>query len=99
MHTQNVNVKTAAPESSRKIGVGGQAYTLNQMTDLFVYVLENARHQKQPGFFVPPAGGDLMVARSDELNETILIWMLEGWPLAISIPENNFLAVLTGITA
>lgn len=40
-----------------------------------------------------------MVARSDELNETILIWMLQGWPLAISIPENDFLAVLTAISA
>lgn len=52
MHTQNVNVKTAAHESSSKIGVGGQAYTLNQMTDLFVYVRE-----KTAQFFCSFSGG------------------------------------------
>lgn len=96
MHTQNV--KTAAPESSRKMGEG-QAYTLSQMIDLFAWVLGHSRNQKQPAIFVPPVNGDLMVARSDELNETILIWTVDSWPVAISIPENNFLAVLSGIPA
>ena len=94
MHTQNVNVKTAAQESSRKMGEG-QAYTIGQMTDIFAWVLEHSASQKQPGFFVPPAGGDLMVARSDELNETILIWMLEGWPLGKVRISRSFLPKLT----
>jgi len=98
MHTQNVNVKTAAQESSRKMGEG-QAYTIGQMTDLFAWVLEHSASQKQPAMFVPPVNGDLMVARSDELNETILIWAVDSWPVAIAIPENHFLAVLSGIPA
>nr|WP_318384790.1 hypothetical protein [uncultured Enterobacter sp.] len=93
MNTQNVNVKTAAHESSRKIG----GYSLEQMIDLFRYVVENSLQQKQPTFFAMPETCELMTARSDEYNETVLVITENSWPLAVSIPEKQFLAVLTGI--
>ncbi|WP_313107994.1 hypothetical protein [Pseudescherichia vulneris] len=95
MHTQNVNVKTAAQESSRKMGE--KPLTMSQLMDLFLYVITNARGQKQPTFFVPPEKGNPVVAVSEDRTETLIVWTLEGWPLAASIPEGGFLAVLSGM--
>lgn len=99
MHTRNVN--TAAPESSRKMGENTSGprspLTMPQLTDLFLYVMAHSERQKQPAFFVPPVDGDLMVARSDDGAETVIVWTLQGWPLAAAVPEAGYLAVLSGI--
>ena len=100
MNTQNINVKTAAHESSRKMGGEGQnAVTFMQCLDLFHYVQEHAKHQKQPAFFVPPAGGDLICFNREDNAVTVLVWAVDGWPVAASIPQDHFMAVLSGIPA
>ncbi|WP_318256921.1 hypothetical protein, partial [Enterobacter kobei] len=100
MNTQNVNVKTAAHESSRKMGGAGQKpVTFMQCLDLFYYVQEHAMHQKQPTFFVPPAGGDLICFNREDNAVTVLVWAVDGWPVAASIPQDQFMAVLSGIPA
>ena len=41
MHTQNVNVKTAAQESSRKMGEGRSSHLVNSLTSL----IRTAHHE------------------------------------------------------
>jgi len=100
MNTQNVNVKTAAHETSRKMG--GEVHnpvTFMQCLDLFLYVQENSQNQKQPAFFVQPEGGDLISFNSDDNAVTVLVWTVKGWPVAASVPQDHFMAVLSGIPA
>ncbi|WP_373421404.1 hypothetical protein, partial [Cronobacter sakazakii] len=93
MNTQNVN--TAAQESSRKMA--GKPLSLDQITDLFCYVMDCSQSQKQPGCFIPPPNGDLILAQSEDGSKTAIIWTQNGWPLCASVPEDYYLAVLSGI--
>ena len=93
MNTQNVN--TAAPESSGRCEK--KPLSMNQLTDLFCYIMACSQGQKQPAFFIPPKDGDLIVAVSEDGSQTVIVWTLNGWPLAASVPEADYLAVLSGI--
>ncbi|WP_105655869.1 hypothetical protein [Cronobacter dublinensis] len=92
MNTQNV--KTAAQESSGRPETN--ALSMLQILDLFLYIMANSEGQKQPGFFVPPDNGEIFVIQSVGEIETLIVWMLDGWPLAAASPESQYLAVLTG---
>ncbi len=102
MHTHNVNVKTAAQESSRKMGgkkavLKTSSLTRAQMRDLLLYIGDNSEKQKQPAFYIPPENAGITTLRSAPLGMQIVLIMVEGWPEAIAVPEAGYLAVLTGI--
>ena len=102
MHTHNVNVKTAAQESSRKMGEGNavsdtSTLTRFQIRDLLLYIGDNSEQQKQPAFYIPPENAVITTLRSAPLGLQIMLFMVEGWPEAIAAPEAGYLAVLTGI--
>jgi len=100
MHTQTV--KTAAQESSRKMGEKPEVsktfpLTRAQLRDLLLYIGDNSEKQKQPAFYIPPANAEIATIRSSELGLKIVLCMVDGWPEAIAAPEADYLAVLTGI--
>ncbi|MBP2199257.1 hypothetical protein [Pantoea cypripedii] len=45
--------------------------------------------------FTPPEDAHLLMMRSPQ--ETVIVRMLDGWPLAAAIPGAGYLAVLSGI--
>ncbi|EPD3814152.1 hypothetical protein ACR9U8_003860 [Cronobacter dublinensis] len=92
MHTQKVN--GAAPESAEQCE---NPLSMSQLTDLFYYVMDCSQSQKQPGCFIPPPDGDLIVAQAEDGSKTAIIWTQNGWPLCASVPEDYYLAVLSGI--
>ena len=97
MYTQNVNVKTAAQESSRKMGGENTELTRSQLRDLLLYIGDNSEQQQQPAFYIPPANVEITTLRSAPLGLQIMLCTLGGWPEAIAIPDAGYLAVLTGI--
>jgi hypothetical protein len=89
MHTQNVN--TAAQESSER---WEEKITMPQLTDLFLFVMVNGMEQNQPEIFVPPMDSNLLMAISEDSGETVIVWTVNGWPIAAAVPESNYLAVI-----
>ncbi len=102
MHTQNVNVKTAAQETAGRCGENTSAdetnaLTRSQLRDLLLYIGDNAEKQRQPTFYIPPENAGITTLRSVPLGLQIVLCTVGGWPEAIAVPEAGYLAVLTGI--
>ena len=102
MHTHNVNVKTAAQESSRKMGgkkamLKTSTLTRAQLRDLLLYIGDNSEKQQQPAFYIPPENAQIITLRTVTPGLQIVLCTVEGWPEAIAIPEAGYLAVLTGV--
>ncbi|MBY6260075.1 hypothetical protein K3G69_26735 [Phytobacter diazotrophicus] len=71
------------------------ALSVQQLTDVFCYILRCAEFQAQPETFTPPAMATALMMQGTQ--ETVIVWFMDGWPLAASIPECGFQVVLTGI--
>jgi hypothetical protein len=104
MHTQNVNrnIKVAAQETAGRCEEkpcrdGAGTLTHAQMRDLLLYIGDNSEQQKQPAFYIPPENAGITILRSAPQGLQIVLFMVEGWPEAIAVPEAGYLAVLTGI--
>lgn len=69
--------------------------TVQQLTDVFCYILRCAEHQSQPDRFTPPEMASVLMMQSQQ--ETVIVWFMDGWPLAAAIPECGYIVVLTGI--
>lgn len=92
MHTRNVNVKTAAQESSRKIG---NELSQEQFTDLFCWVLRVAEGKSQPMEFTPPVDSQELSLMNDDCADYVSIWLVDGYPVAAGAPMDHFFRVIT----
>lgn len=69
--------------------------TVAQVTDLICYMLRCVETQLQPEDIIIPPGAEHLIMPGDE--ETVNIWMVDGWPHAAAIPECNWKIVLSGV--
>jgi hypothetical protein len=90
MHTRNVNVKTAAQEST---GRCDSNLTTSQFTDLFCWVLA-ASGEPQPTIFTPPENATELTLINDECPDYISVWVVDGRPVAAAMPLDNFHRVI-----
>ncbi|MBL5901474.1 hypothetical protein HVX06_21800 (plasmid) [Enterobacter sp. RHB15-C17] len=96
MHTRNVNVKTAAPESSRKMGekpVTGLTY--EQAADLFSWVVNAAKGELQPAIFNVPAESVELSFMYDDAPDYFSVWFIKGYPVAAGVPSEHYFRVIT----
>ncbi|EIQ9904418.1 hypothetical protein LWE15_003615 [Escherichia coli] len=91
MHTRNVNVRTAAPESTGRCDSG---LTVAQFTEVFCWVMAATEGELQPAIFTPPEGSHEIYLLNEFCPDYISIWVLNGWPVAIGIPQDNFFRTL-----
>ncbi|WP_233424118.1 hypothetical protein, partial [Enterobacter asburiae] len=92
MHTRNVNVKTAAQEST---GRCDSNLTTSQFTDLFCWVLAASEGEPQPVIFTPPENATELTLINDECPDYISVWVVDGRPVAAAIPLDNFHRVIS----
>ena len=96
MHTRNVNVRTAAQESSRKIG--GESLielTFEQASDLFCWVVEASKDQPQPTIFSAYAESVELSFIYEEAPDYFSVWFVNGYPVAAGIPLENYFRVIS----
>ena len=79
MHTRNVNVKTAAQEST---GRCDSNLTMSQFMDLFCWVLAASEGEPQPAIFTPPENATELTLINDECPDYISVWVADGRPVA-----------------
>ncbi|MDF3650339.1 hypothetical protein, partial [Enterobacter hormaechei] len=91
MHTRNVNVKTAAQEST---GRCDSNLTTSQFTDLFCWVLAASEGEPQPAIFTPPENATELTLINDECPDYISVWFVDGRPVAAAMPLDNFHRVI-----
>ncbi|MGM9496209.1 hypothetical protein ACTA1C_21790, partial [Enterobacter hormaechei subsp. xiangfangensis] len=91
MHTRNVNVKTAAQEST---GRCDSNLTTSQFTDLFCWVLAASEGEPQPAIFTPPENATELTLINDECTDYISVWVVDGRPVAAAMPLDNFHRVI-----
>ena len=91
MHTRNVNVRTAAQEST---GRCDSNLSVAQFMDLFCWVLAATEGEHQPGMFTPPEGSTDITLLNDSAPDYASIWVLNSWPVAIALPLENFFRVM-----
>ncbi len=91
MNTHNVN--TAAQEPSERWGK--QSLTTAQVHDLFSHIIRHGRTIKNTPD-VPGKGRDMTALRvTDTLTWlTVCVWILDGWPCAVSVDGFPSLVVL-----
>ncbi|MFX4313721.1 hypothetical protein F8O53_17620 [Enterobacter sp. 63] len=92
MHTRNVNVKTAAQEST---GRCDSNLTVAQFTDLFCWVLAATEGEPQPAIFTPPANATELTLINDDCPDYISVWFIDGRPVAVVMPLDNFHRVIS----
>ncbi|EMM6517330.1 hypothetical protein [Enterobacter asburiae] len=92
MHTRNVNVKTAAQEST---GRCDSNLTTSQFTDLFCWVLAASEGEPQPAIFTPPENATELTLINDECPDYISVWVVDGSPVAAAMPLDNFHRVIS----
>ena len=92
MHTRNVNVRTAAPESTGRCDSG---LTVSQFTDLFCWVLAATEGEPQPAIFTPPLDATELTLMNDDGPDYISIWLIQGYPVAAASPLDNFYRVIS----
>ena len=92
MHTLNVNVKTAAQEST---GRCDSELTTSQFTDLFCWVLTASEGESQPAIFTPPVNATELTLINDECPDYISVWVVAGRPVAVEVPLDNFYRVIS----
>ena len=92
MHTRNVNVKTAAQEST---GRCDSNLTMSQFTDLFCWVLAASEGEPQPAIFTPPENATELTLINDECPDYISVWVADGRPVAAAMPLDNFHRVIS----
>ncbi|MEP9168227.1 hypothetical protein [Enterobacter roggenkampii] len=92
MHTRNVNVKTAAQEST---GRCDSNLTMSQFTDLFCWVLAASEGEPQPAIFTPPENATELTLINDECPDYISVWFVDGRPVAAAMPLDNFHRVIS----
>ncbi|WP_237766374.1 hypothetical protein, partial [Enterobacter roggenkampii] len=92
MHTRNVNVKTAAQEST---GRCDSNLTTSQFTDLFCWVLAASEGEPQPVIFTPPENATELTLINDECPDYISVWVVDGRPVAAAMPLDNFYRVIS----
>ena len=95
MNTQNVNVKTAAQESSRKMG---DELTVDQFTDLFCWVLRVTEGVTQPMEFTPPENSQELTLLNDNCADYVSVWVVDGYPVAAGAPMDHFFRVINPST-
>ncbi|WP_254677915.1 hypothetical protein, partial [Enterobacter sp. IF2SW-B1] len=91
MHTRNVNVKTAAQEST---GRCDSNLPTSQFTDLFCWVLAASEGEPPPAIFTPPENATELTIINDECPDDISVWVVEGRPVAAARPLDNFRRVI-----
>jgi len=79
MDTQNVNVRTAAQEST---GRCDSDLTVSRFTDLFCWVLAVTEGESQPAIFTPPANATELTLINDEYPDYISVWVVDSLPVA-----------------
>lgn len=96
MHTRNVNVKTAAQESSSKMGEKDTPMTDAQTLDVFNWIF--AVTADMPGTqchdFTPPAGAEEINVFFDDVPDYYTVWILNKWPVAAAMPLDSVFRVL-----
>ncbi|MGU9868279.1 hypothetical protein [Kluyvera ascorbata] len=92
MHTRNVNVRTAAQEST---GRCDSDLTVSQFTDLFCWVLAITDGVPQPAIFTPPLDATELTLINDDCPDYISIWLINGYPVAAASPLDNFHRVIS----
>lgn len=101
MNTRNVNVKTAAQESSgrceKKTGMP-VPLTVDQVVDLFCLVLRITEGTEQPAFFTPPAGSYAITVTNDDCSDWFSVWILNSYPVAATYPLENFHCVIPSVS-
>ena len=90
MHTRNVNVKTAAQEST---GRCDSNLTTSQFTDLFCWVRSIGRGATTDNF-TPPENATELTLINDECPDYISVWVVDGRPVAAAMPLDNFHRVI-----
>lgn len=66
--------------------------TLSQMMDLLCHILRCPGTHRHPGSYLPPQGAVCLMMESP--GETVCIWVLDGWPDAVTVPESGFVYVI-----
>ncbi|WP_228066438.1 hypothetical protein [Superficieibacter sp. 1612_C1] len=98
MNTQNVNVKTAAQESSgrcEKTSGIPVPLTVDQVVDLFCLVLRITEGKPQPEIFIPPAGSYEITVMNDNCPDYFSVWIMNSYPVAATLPLENFHRVIS----
>ncbi|UJD96971.1 hypothetical protein FS593_21890 (plasmid) [Lelliottia amnigena] len=96
MHTRNVNVRTAAHESSRKIGENPvMGLTYEQAADLFSWVVNAAKGEPQPAIFNVPAESVELSFMYEDAPDYFSVWFLNGYPVAAGVPSEHYFRVIT----
>ena len=65
--------------------------TLSQMMDLPCHILRCPGPYRHPGSYLPPQGPIRLMLASP--GATVCLWMLDGWPDAVTVPESGFVYV------
>lgn len=65
--------------------------TLSQMMELLCHILRCPGTHRHPGSYLPPQGAVCLMMESP--GETVCLWMLDGWPDAVTVPESGFVYV------
>ncbi|WP_410688342.1 hypothetical protein, partial [Citrobacter braakii] len=95
MHTRNVNVKTAAQESS---GRCESEITAEQIVDLFCWVMAATEGELQPLIFEPPVGSYELSLINENCIDYLSVWILDGYPVAAAAPVDNFFRTITPVS-
>lgn len=90
MHTRNVNVKTAAQESTERWCENPVDLTPEQGRDLFAWVIRSAEGQPQPWLFSTPAEAVELFFFYDDGPDYFSVWFLQGYPVAAGIPLDGY---------
>lgn len=96
MHTQNVNVRTAAQESSRKMGENDfMVLSVDQIFALFSQVIVASENELQPSIFSAPAGSVEVSVFDEYAPDYFSVWFIDVTPVAAGVPTEHYFRVLT----
>ena len=92
MHTRNVNVKTAAQESTEDVI---QTSPLPSSRICFAGSLPQRKESHNRQFFTPPANATELTLINNDCPDYISVWVIEGRPVAAAMPLDNFHRVIS----
>lgn len=95
MHTRNVNVKTAAQESTERWGANTNDLTFDQGIDLFAWVVRATQGEPKSSDFNPPAEAIEIPFFYEDAPDYFSIWFIQGYPIAAAIPLESYFRINT----
>ena len=95
MNTQNVNVKTATPESPKTWDEGQDQHPLTaaQFADLYRWIRANGEFTGVAGVHSAVLAGLVLIEEPTPEPEALKIYVHKGWPVAVQEYDTGFVVV------